>query len=110
MMADWSLFFPPGERVLALPSWQRPRLYLPLQSFTRRWEGSSLYPASRFRARVYRFLLRTRAATGLVALRTARSSDRQLEEFIQDVLPRARAAAVLVGVPNPTQKITVRLQ
>jgi hypothetical protein len=110
MTVDWRLFFLPGTRVLALPSWQNPRLYLPAQSFTRRWEGSSLYPASRFQARLYRSLLRVRATMGLVAARTVQSSDWPLGDFTQDVLLRARAAAVLVGTSGSSHKLTARLQ
>jgi len=28
MSIDWTLFFPPGARVLALANWRNPRLYL----------------------------------------------------------------------------------
>jgi Phosphotransferase enzyme family len=111
MKVDWHSFFPSGERVLALPNWQNPRLYLPVQSFIQRWEGSSLYPAFRFQARLYRSLLRIRTATGLVATRMAQSRAYwPLGEFTQDMLPQVRTSAVLVGASGLSQKITVQLQ
>jgi hypothetical protein len=107
---DWTLFFPPGARVLVLPGWQRPRLYLPAQRFDERWGASSFYPASRFRARLYRLLLRARATAGMVGVRVARSDGWLLGEFIQDVLPQAVSTVVLVGTPGPAQKITAQLR
>lgn len=106
----WHLFFPPGTRVLALPNWQQPRLYLPAQGFFGRWEASSLYPASRLQARLYRLLLRTRAAMGLMEVRTARSSEWILGEYVRDKLPQATSVVVLVGQPGPIQKTTAQLR
>ena len=110
MMVDWSLFFPSGTRVLALPSWQRPRLYLPAQRLVERWEVSSFYPASRYRARLYRLLLRIRAAAGWGGRHATRSGGWPLGEFVQDVLPQTVSAAALVGTPSPAQKVTVQLR
>lgn len=110
MIADWNLFFPSGTRVLALPDWQRPRLYLPEQNFLQCWRESSFYPAYRSRARLYRFLLRIRATTGLVAVRTAQPSGWPLGEFCQEALPHISSAVVLVGTSGPAQKITVQLR
>jgi hypothetical protein len=109
-MTDWALFFPPGARVLALPTWQQPRLYLPAQRFDERWRASSFYPASRFPARLYRLLLRSKATTGLAGVRVARSNGWLLGEFIQDVLPQVVSAVILVGTPGPAQKITAQLR
>ncbi len=105
------LFFPPGTRILALPNWRNPRLYLPAQqSFFQRWNSGSLYPAFRIRTLPYRFLLRIKASIGLVAVRTVHTSDWPLGEFIRDVLPGAHCAALLEGHPGPTQKCTVQLR
>src|SRR3712207_1559156 len=101
MTVDWNLFFAPGTRVLALPDWQSPRIYLPAQRFSQRWEQSSYYPATRSRARLYRFGLRIKAATGLGETRRAQSSSWLLEEFAQDVLPQIESAVTLVGAPGP---------
>jgi Phosphotransferase enzyme family len=110
MTVDWRLFFPPGTRVVALPNWRRPRLYLPAQGFAGCWRASSFYPASRFRARIYRLLLRAKATTGLVGVRAARTDRWLLGEFVQDMLPQVVSAVVLVGTPGPAQKITAQLQ
>lgn len=107
----WKLFCPPDARVLALPSWRSPRLLLssapdPL----RRWQQSSLYPASRPTAKLYRFVLRCRAATGLAKARTLRSSSWPLWEFVEDVSHQLTFAVILVGTPGPAQAITVQLR
>jgi len=109
MTVDWRWFFPPGTRVLALPDWQSPRLFLPAQRFAQRWEHSSYYPATRFRARFYRLGLRIRAATGLGETRRVQSSSWPLGKFASDVLPQIDSVVALVGAPGPVQKITVRL-
>jgi hypothetical protein len=109
-MRDWALFFSPDAHVLALPGWQQPRLYLPAGRFDERWRASSFYPASRFRARIYRLLLRAIATAGLAGVRTARSDRWRLGEFIQETLPQAVSASVLVGTPGPAQKITAQLR
>jgi hypothetical protein len=108
-MTDWTLFFPPGTSVLALPGWQRPRLYLHSQHFDKRWRASAFYPASRFRARLYRLLLRAKATAGLAGVRTVRSDGWPMGEFVRDVLPHAVSAVVLAGTPGPAQKITAQL-
>lgn len=112
MTVDWKLFFPPGAHVLALPNWRNPRLYLPARtSFFQRWEESSLYPAFRHRAQLYRFLVRIRASMRLAAVRTVRTSDWPLGEFIRDVLPSAVCGAVLDSHPLRTaQQSTVQLR
>ena len=110
MTPKCDLFFPPGTRVLPLPNWQRPRLYLPACYFLQRWEDSSFYPAFRFLARVYRVSLRMKAAVGIGEARQVRSSTWPLGEFAQDVLPQAASVVVLVGTPGPAQKITARIR
>ena len=107
---DWRLFFPPGTRVLALPSWQDPRLLVPAGRFADRWRGSSFYPAFRPRARFYRAFLRCKAATGLVEAQSVGTGDWPLGEFLRDTLHPASAAAIYVGSNGPAQKMTVRLE
>jgi hypothetical protein len=105
----WSIFFPPGTRVLALPSWRRPRLYMTTQHALQRWEHSSFYPASRLSARLYRLSLRFRTAAGIAQARTVRSSSWPLGEFIQDALPHITSVVALVGTGGPAQETTVQL-
>lgn len=109
-MADWDSFFPPGTHVLALPNWKNPRLYLPAQHVFERWGGSSSYPAYRLRARLYRILLRVRAATRLTTVRMVPSDSWALGEFLGDVLPQVTPAMLLVGTQGPAQKLIVQLQ
>ena len=110
MKVDWASFFPPGARVLALPSWRSPRLYLSARSPMKRWEQSSLYPASRMRGRLYRLSLRLGAAAGMTKARTVRSNVWPVGEFVQDALPQSACVTVLVGTPGPTQAITAQLR
>jgi hypothetical protein len=108
-MANWDLFFPSGTRVVALPSWKRARLYVPAHNISQRWKGSTLYPATRTVGRVYRFVLRARAATGFAAIRMVHSDNWLLGEFVRSALPSVSCAVVLAGYPGPTQKFTVQL-
>jgi hypothetical protein len=108
-MTGWESFFPRGTPVLALPNWENPRLYVPAGSFSERWKNSAFYPASRLQGRLYRMLLRTRAATDLTLSRAARTEGWPLGEFARDVLPGSVSATVLVGEPSPVQKVTARL-
>jgi hypothetical protein len=104
------LFFPPGTRVLALPNWQHPRLYLPAQRFSQRWDESAFYPASRLGARLRRLLLRISAVAGMAEVRTVTSSDWTLGEFTGNLLPQVDSAAILVSTSSATQKVTVQLR
>jgi hypothetical protein len=109
-MADLGLFFPPGTRVLALPNWQTPRLYLSAHGPLQSWKHSSSYPASRSLARLYRLLLRLRATVGMAETRTVRSSGWLLSRFTQEVLPQPASTVVLIGTPGPAQAITAQLR
>src|SRR5436190_16094205 len=104
---QWSECFPTGSRVLALPSWDSPRLYFSARDGAAgRWTDSALYPAFRFLARGYRLMLRTKAAAGLLKARVT-DTEWALGEFVKDLLPPIASVAVLVGTPGPAQKTTV---
>lgn len=106
---DWTPFFPPGARVMALPGWRNPRLYLPARGPLERWEKSDLFPASRLSARLYRFMLRLGAAAKMAETRTVHSNGWPLWEFARDALPGLTTVVALVGTPSPIQEITVQL-
>jgi hypothetical protein len=108
--AQWSAFFPPGTRVIALPDWNRPRLLVPAATVAERWRGSGFYPACRLTARTYRWLLRARASAGLAAVRTAPEicDHGTLRDFLADVIPGATVRAVMVGMANRAQKLTAQ--
>ncbi len=110
MTARWEAFFAPGTRVLALPNWRRPRLYLPAYPFLRRWDGSRLYPASRRLARAYRASLRVAAAAGLKTARVADSVEWVVDEFVREMVPDLSYVVVLDGTPGPVQKTTAQLR
>lgn len=59
MNQGWNRFFRTDECVLALPSWSAPRLLIASYSARQRWQdASAYYPAFRFRAKVFKLLLR----------------------------------------------------
>jgi hypothetical protein len=109
--AQWSAFFPPGTPVIALPHWNRPRLFVAAASPAERWRGSSFYPAFRLTARTYRWLLRLRAVAGVTTVRTAREvgGGLTLQAFLADAIPGATVRAVMLGMANRAQKLTAQL-
>lgn len=109
MSIDWTLFFPPGTRVLALPTWRNPRLYLTTGNLSRRWEQGSIFTACRRGARCYRLLIWFGAVARLVVTRMKHSSGQPLGEFLGELLPQVASATVLVGTPGPAQSATVQL-
>lgn len=109
-MMDLGLFFPPGTRVLALPNWRRPRLYLFARRFSQRWKESSFYPASRLQARFYRFSLRLAATVGISEVRTIHSSDWPLGRFTEDTVPQLGNVGVLVTTSGVGRKAVVQLR
>jgi hypothetical protein len=105
----WSVLFPQGTRVAALPNWQRPRVLIPADTLRRRWYGSGYYPAFRPGARLYRLLLRAMAASGIGSVRFARSPHLGLNDFVQELLPEATVGAVMIGMPGSSRKLVARL-
>lgn len=93
--------------MIALPSWERPRLLIPAH---KGWRKGALYPASRWQARLYRRMLQTRAALRLCLPRHMHAPEAwALERFVADVFPQATTSAVIVGTPGPVQKTTIEL-
>ena len=108
-MTDWTTFFPPRTKVMALPTWRSPRLFIVAQNPLQRWRRSALYPAFRARARLFRLLLRLGAAASALSTRTTPSAQGwSLGAFVQEALPEAVSVSVLIGWPGPTQKTTVQ--
>lgn len=109
--AQWCAFFPPGTPVIALPDWDRPRLLVPATGAADRWRGSGFYPAFRFTARTYRWMLRLITVAGLPAVRTSREvrDSPTLQEFLAHVVPGAMVRAVMLGTANRAQKLTAQL-
>lgn len=108
-LVDWGIFFRPGSRVVALPSWRRPRLLLPADTLSERLSGSAFYPAFRRTGQLYRWVLRLRAVVGRGVDRAAADGAPLLREFLDDVLPDARVRAVQVGIPGTLCKLTAQL-
>ena len=99
----------PGVPMLALPGAERPRLFIPAGRGRDRWRASSLYPASRTTARVYRLFLRLRATIwpGDTSILPVEASP--LRTFVGDAVPGVETAAILVGTTGPGRKFTVAL-
>jgi len=95
--------------MVALPGAGRPRLFIPARRLRDRWRASSLYPASRPTARVYRLFLRLRATIwpGDASILPVESSP--LSDFVATAVPGLEIAAIIVGTPGPGRKFTVAL-
>jgi hypothetical protein len=102
-------FFQAGKSVIALPNWERPRLLFERGNARQRWHLSSLYPAYRPRAQVFKLALRIAALLGLRESKVLSNSEQFLDTFTASVLPPSTGFAVLLGTPGPAQKLTVQL-
>jgi hypothetical protein len=109
LKVDWTIFFEPDTPIIALPSWKSPRILLPTQNAVQRWKQSSLFPASRSRARIYRLFLRLKAATGLMQARTVHAASWPIRDFSEDVLPEIVNAVVMMRQSDPAQRSTAQL-
>jgi hypothetical protein len=108
----WGVLFPAGTPVVALPSWQRPRLLVPARSSGQIWAGTRFYPAYRWTGRLFHLALRVRALARLGPREMAPATDDGerdwLTDFLADIAPTA-VVAVQVGMPGGAQKLTARL-
>lgn len=110
MGKDLTFLFPPGTTILALPTWRQPRLLFPRAGAMQRWKESAFFPASRWQGRIYRFLLRCRAALGIAETRVSHVDTWEVGKFLSDVLPQAAYVTAVVGPPGPAQKVTLQLR
>ena len=109
-MIEWSDLFPNGSRVIALPSWKSPRLFMQADTLRTRWQGSGLFPAFRWRARMAKKVLRLGVAVNVAGSAKTASSERWLvDEFLDSVLPQIAGVHVLKGTPGPAEKTVVQL-
>jgi hypothetical protein len=103
--------FPPGTQLLALPSWRRPRLVVPKSGGPiRRWHYSGFYPATRWMARAYRLMLRSKIALGCGEVRKAEADRWFLPEFINGSLPPVDSIVIQTRPSGPAQKFTIELR
>lgn len=107
---DWQMFFPPDSRVVAMPSWDAPRLFIPSDSITGRWKRSGFYPAYRKSALAYKYVLRC----GTAILGRGRVVNRgtatwEVGSFVQEALPTATSISVLLGTEGPARKTTLQV-
>jgi len=75
----------------------------------RRWQESAFYPAFKRSARLYRFVLRCKAAVAFRAAKVNLSRSWAVRDFVGDSIPDLRSSVILVGTPGPAQKMTVQL-
>jgi hypothetical protein len=109
LLNNWQVFFPPGVRVVALPSWSRPRLLLPETSLGELAAASGFYPAFRIRGRLFHLLLRVKAVLAIGAAQTASDRPPFVSQFLANALPEARVRAVQVGMRGSARKCTLQL-
>jgi hypothetical protein len=110
MQFDWNHLFPPGEPVIALPSWRHPRLLLSARRFDRRWRDSGFYLAFRMRAKLYKQLLRLRAATKMTSVRHAQGDGWALGDFLDGIVDSPQPPTVWIGTNGASQKWTIRVR
>lgn len=107
---DWSVLLDPGARLVALPDWHDPRLLVSADTPAGRWRASAFYPAFRPAARLYRWMLRAKAVSGIgQAYVTAPPSTLSLSDFLVGVLPCARVLAIMLGMPGADRKLVAQL-
>jgi hypothetical protein len=109
MPLDWNHLFPPGEPVIALPSWRHPRLLLSARRLERRWRDSDFYLAQRIRAKIYRQMLRLRAAAAVAEVRRAKGPAWILPEFLRGLVDSPQPPSIWIGTPSSSQKWTIRV-
>jgi hypothetical protein len=109
MPLDWNLLFPPGEPVIALPSWRHPRLLLSARRLEHRWRDSDFYRAQRIRAKIFKQMLRLRAAAKLAQVRRARGSAWILPEFLRGLVDSPQPPSIWIGTPCSSQKWTIQV-
>jgi hypothetical protein len=104
LKVDWPIFFEPEDRVMALPCWQHPRFFVVSRNARQRWRDSAFYPAFKYRARLFRYVVRGAAALGVLSVKRGGASG------LRDVRKTVAfdRAAVLVGVEGSTQKLIAR--
>ena len=104
---EWITLSFPGQRVVAVPHWGDPRLFVPAGAPWERWRKSAIYPAFRIRARLFRTLQRLKAAGGVTPSRRAPRNGTLLVGFLHPELPQGVTSSILVGTPGPAQKLIV---
>ena len=102
---SWQLFFAPGERVIALPCWRKPRLYIVSKHWKQRWKDSEFYPAFKPRAKLFKLAVRILAACDFLPAKKAVAGPKVCS--LKSAVSFSRLA-VLVGVDGPTQKLIAR--
>jgi hypothetical protein len=103
---SWEYFFSPDDRVMALPCWKNPRLYLVSNGWKQRWSDSSFYPAFKLHARCFRWALRVLAACGFFITRKAGSADASERP---PSFSEGRRMVLLRGADGPAQKMIARV-
>lgn len=109
MQFDWNNLFPPGEPVIALPNWRRPRLLISAHRYDQRWRDSGFYLALRTRTRFYKQFLRLRAAIRAMPVRRAQGRGWILGEFLDGLVDSPQPPSIWIGTAGVAQKWTIRV-
>ncbi len=102
---EWITLSFPGQKVVAIPHWDKPRLFVPAGAPWERWRTSGMYPAFRMRARLFRMLQRLLAAGGVTPASRAPRSSALLADFLHPEIAQGVTSSILVGTPGPAQKL-----
>ncbi|MBD3391121.1 MAG: phosphotransferase [Chitinivibrionales bacterium] len=107
---EWSDFFPPRSRVLALPGWDSPRLYFSAGPALHRWRCSGFFPGWRAAARAARMVLKLKAVLLPGPARSVDSPDWTLGAFVKDIFPDACSVVLQVNPRNAAGKFVAQLR
>ena len=108
-VVDWLHFFPPKTRIVALPSWRRPKILVQHGAAAWRWRASALYPGFRLGGRMMRAVQRIAILCGVGEVRRATHHRWSLPPFVEGVIPAVQRVVVTIGSTGPIQKITCQL-
>jgi hypothetical protein len=109
MQLDWNHLFPPGEPVIALPSWQHPRLLVSARQLAERWRDSDFYPAQSLRGQAYKQVVRLRAAARMSQVRRAEGRNWLLGEFLGGLIDSPMPPTVRIGTACAARKWLIRI-
>jgi len=101
-------FFPPGSTVRAVPNFSKPKLIFEDKGFQSRWSASSLFPATRFSAKILRELKRIQVGFGIKGEAELKESEFLIGPLVQDKFPNS-LIQILLGTDGPAQKAIVKI-
>lgn len=105
-----TVFFHTETEVTALPSWSKPRLYIPTKLEARRIKDSfTFYPAFHWYARCYRYILAFKVILGFSQKKKCHLSSNAFWDFLPSDLAKLKILGVLLSNAYPKKKYIVKL-